>query len=574
MAFQETVRDIDAGRTAQVLKIGMFSVVLIGMTLLYFMVQFKGLANENAMDQAQIARSLVSGEGFTTRYIRPLAIRVLSDLGKPTDRAAFPEFYNAPLMPLVDAIALLPVKSHLQMAATDTLSVGDRAIAALGIVLLFAGIFTWYRVALLLFDRTLALVSAGLLLATDLMWQYALSGLPQLFLILQFGLVTYCIIKAKKSEDEQVDEALVHLPTYLWLAGAALGLGLMSLTHGVTAFLLPGYLAFILIGFHRRIRAFFLTVGLYFLTVLPWMIHNVLICHNPLGLSSYLALAGAGITEETVMRGINTGLALGGGMATKFKGSLIDQEAHLWEYLGMNLAVVAFIPSLLHAFRSPAASLWRWCILLMWFGMALGMAAFGVNGVVSGNQLHILFLPIFSIYGAAFLLVLWNRLNITLPAFRLLFLSLLFLLSSTPMLLTLMAGQQARIQWPPYVPPFIAVLSKWFQPKEILASDMPWAVAWYANRKCLLLPETVRSFTEISDFGRLGSPIVGLYLTPISGQGKFVDLVKGTYKEWGPVIMRTVNLDEFLLKTFTPLPIDGECILYADTDRWARKSVR
>jgi len=35
-----------------------------------------------------------------------------------------------------------------------------------------------------------------------------------------------------------------------------------------------------------------------------------------------------------------------------------------------------------------------------------------------------------------------------------------------------------------------------------------------------------------------------------------------------------VNLEDFLLKKFTPLPIDGECILYADSERWARKSTQ
>jgi hypothetical protein len=101
---------------------------------------------------------------------------------------------------------------------------------------------------------------------------------------------------------------------------------------------------------------------------------------------------------------------------------------------------------------------------------------------------------------------------------------------------------------------------------------MPWAVAWYADRKCVLLPETMHAFNELSDYGTLGSPVVGLYLTPISGNQDFLSLIKGKYKEWGPVIMRTVNLNDFLLKSFTPLPIDGECILYADRDRWATSS--
>ena len=570
MALQETVRDIDSGTTAKVLKIGMITVIIIGVMMLYFLVQFKGLGNEAAMDQAQIARSLISKEGFSTRYIRPLAIRVLGDQGRPMDKGYFPEFYNAPLMPLVEAAVLFPIKDRLQMSATDTISMGDRAIAVLGIVLLFAGVFIWYLVALQLFDKTLALLAAGLLLATDLLWQYALAGLPQLFLIFIFGLVTLCALKASNA-DEQEGGTFRSL---VWLAVAAFGLGLMSLAHGVTAFILPGYIVFLLVGFRARVSAFLISMGVYLLTVSPWLVHNVLICHNPFGLTSYLALAGAGVTESEIMRGVNTGLALGGGMATKFKTGLIDQGAHLWEYLGLNLAVVFFFPSIMHGFRNSTASLWRWMIVLMWLGAAFGMALFGVKGSISGNQLHILFLPVFVIYGSAFILVLWQRLNITLPAFKFLFLSLIFLISGAPMMLTLFAGQQARIQWPPYVPPVIALLGNWFKPQEVLASDMPWAVAWYANRKCLLLPETVKAFNEISDFNTLGSPLVGLYLTPISGHEDFVNLVKGPFKEWGPVIMRTVNLNDFLLKSFTPLPIDGESILYADSDRWARRTAQ
>ena len=461
---------------------------------------------------------------------------------------------------------IYPIKNRLQLEATDTIGIGDRAIALLCMGLLFLGIFVWFHVGMLLFDRMVALLAAGLLLVTDLLWQYALAGLPQLLLILLFGLATLCALKAKRADDS---EELV--PSLIWIAAASLFMGLMSLTHGVTAFLFPGLLAFSLVAFQARIRAFLISVAVYLLVVSPWLVHNFLACGNPFGLTVYVAIAGAGITESEVMRGVNTGLALGGGLANKLRSGLSDQGAHLWEFLGLNIVAVFFLPSILHAFRSSVASLWRWVIVVMWIGAAIGMTLFGVKGAISGNQLHIVFLPIFIIYGTAFLLVLWNRLEISGAAIRVLFLSVVFLIAATPMILTLLAGQPSRIQWPPYVPPFIGVLQNWYGPKEVLSSDMPWAVAWYANRKCLLLPETVKGMEQISDYGTLGSPVVGLYLTPISGNEEFVNLVKGPYKDWGPVIMRTVDLSQFLLKSFTPLPIDGECILYADSDRWARK---
>ena len=569
MSFQETVRDIDAGTTAKFLKIGMIAAVLAGLCTIYLLGHFKGLDSEEAMDQAQIARSLLSKEGFSTRYIRPLAIKVLTEEGKPIPNTSFPEIYNAPLFPLLEAVALLPVKPRLQMAPTDTVSTGDRAIAVLGVVLLFLGVFVWYRVGLFLFDKTLALLASGLLFVTDLLWQYALAGLPQLLLIILFGLFTLFALKARQAEEDDL-----FVSGRLWLAAAALMLGLMSLTHGVTAFLLPGFLAFSLIAFHTRILSFLLSLIIYLLTVSPWLIHNYLACHNPLGISLYLVFAGFDTTTSEVMRGIETAFTFGGGLRDKFQRGLIYQASHLWEFLGLNLAALVFIPSCLHAFRSPLVLLWRWFVLAMWLGLIIGLALFGVKDAVSGNQLHLLFLPIFVLYGTAFLLVLWNRLNIEGAIFRILFLCAVFLVSAAPMILTLIAGESGRIQWPPYVPPFISVLNNWYQPQELISSDMPWAVAWYANRRCLLIPETVHAFDEISDFNTLGSPIVGLYLTPISGSQKFTSLLKGPYKEWAPVIMRTVILNDFLLKSFTALPIDGECVLYADSARWARKSTR
>lgn len=567
MALQESVRDIDAGTTSVVIKIGMLVAVVAGIIVLNFIFHFKGLGTEAAMDQAQIARNLASGEGFTTHYIRPLAIQQLSSSGHAVNSVRFPEIVNAPLHPALEAIFLFPFRGNLDMATSDILSRGDRILAALGIFLLLAGVFAWYLVGRMLFDETLARLAAGLLLVTDLYWQYALSGLPQHLMILLFGLSTLCALKAHRIEQN-------GRSPLIWLALTGIGFGLLSLTHGVAAFLLPGVILFTLLGFHDRLLAPLVTLAAFLVTVLPWLIREYLVCGNPFGISVYTAVAGAGISVEQVMRGTNTGFALGGGMATKFRSGLIDQAGHLWEYLGLNIVAIPALLCLLHPFRNPSSSLWRWVVALMWMGISIGLSFFGVKEAVSGNQLHIIFLPVFVLYGLAFLMVLWNRLNIQLPALRIVFLSFLFLLAATPMLLRFVSGSQGKIQWPPYVPPFIAVLGNWFGPKELLSSDMPWAVAWYANRSCLLLPETVKEFNQISDFGVLGTSIVGLYLTPVSGNQDFLSLVKGPFKDWGQVIMRTVNLNDFLLKSFTPLPVDGECILYADRDRWSTKATK
>jgi hypothetical protein len=69
---------------------------------------------------------------------------------------------------------------------------------------------------------------------------------------------------------------------------------------------------------------------------------------------------------------------------------------------------------------------------------------------------------------------------------------------------TLETGKKAV--WVPYLPPYISILNHWMEPNEIIASDTPWAVAWYDDRRSLWLPDTVERFNEFHDFGTLDGP--------------------------------------------------------------------
>jgi hypothetical protein len=133
-----------------------------------------------------------------------------------------------------------------------------------------------------------------------------------------------------------------------------------------------------------------------------------------------------------------------------------------------------------------------------------------------------------------------------------------------------------RVQWPPYVPPYIAILGGkdgFTDPDEIITSDMPWAVAWYAQRVSLWLPETMDTFMDMHDYNRLNAPIVGLYLTPVSGDTRFYsDIIKGQYREWSKFILRNIDTRGFPFQAVTALPEDNECIFYSDRNRWSAKA--
>jgi hypothetical protein len=358
---------------------------------------------------------------------------------------------------------------------------------------------------------------------------------------------------------------------FLFAAGAVFGL--MVLAHGATFWIFLGWLVFTLFYFHPRGIAGLVALAALLLVTLPWAVRNYAVCGNPLGLAGYELVAPVNTAETVYLRSLNEPPPLSGiHPFNRLKNAVFAQSDKIFPFLGMNIVAVAFFISLLHRFKSPATSAFRLCVVLMWLGAFVGMGLCGVEGVVSSNQFHVLFIPLFVFYGLAFLIVLWNRLEIGIPAMRSVFLGGVVFLCALPMMATLFAGKDMAIQWPPYVPPFIAVLGEWYGKDEAIATDMPWATAWYAQRKSLLLPKTIKDFNRISDFRVLGAPLSGLYLTPITGNRPlFSDIYKGPYTDWVFMITRPPNVQGFSLPVFTPLPIDGECILFADRDRWSRR---
>src|SRR5207248_1412808 len=100
--------------------------------------------------------------------------------------------------------------------------------------------------------------------------------------------------------------------------------------------------------------------------------------------------------------------------------NLVSQTNHIFEYFGWSAVALIFFVSLLHRFKRSETSALRWLILIMWIGAVLGMTAFGLSEdqTFNANQLHLLFIPIMTCYGVAYLLVQWNRLEIRLGLAR------------------------------------------------------------------------------------------------------------------------------------------------------------
>jgi hypothetical protein len=561
--FQTFVHSIEQGKFAPILKGGAGGIALLAITLLYLFIQFSGLDTATAMDQAQISRNLMMGEGFSTKYIRPLALWQLNRAEKEIPAEKFPDISQPPLFPALNVIPLSIVKGNLQMERDVYIYPGDRAIAITSVLLFFAAALVGYFVARRLFDAQLALLATIVVLATDILWKFSLSGLSHSLLLLLLMSTAWLIVKAMDGQEETG-----MATSKRWILAALIGamFGLMTLTNWVACWLFFGYLFFAFFYFKPRILPL-ASIVVFALVLTPWIVRNVAVCGHPFGLAIYP------MGREALMRSMEPDFAeLFYGFKMHVRVGIIDQIGNLLSYLGLNLAAGAFFLALFHPFKRPTTAHFRWCVLAMWVLAVLGMAVYGpIRQPIAEVQLHSIFIPLFVFFGLAFLLVLWNRLGFQHSLMRLVFNVLIVFICGIPMLLALFAGQTRMVNWPPYVPPYIAVLEKLYKPDEAICSDMPWAVAWYANRKSLLLPESPKTMIEISDYEVLGQPIRGLFLTPVTGNLPLMsDIILGDYKPWaGPILRQPQMVKGFPFRAVTGT-MEGQVVLYADHDRWSK----
>jgi len=567
ISAQSMVHSLEQGNLAPYVRGAALIMMVVALSVVYIFIQFRGLKHSEAMDQAQVARSIAAGEGFSTKYIRPLAMWQLERSGKEMPTENFPDFTHQPLHPAINALALLPAKGSWKMSPLDIVYAGDRIVVITSTFFFLLSSLIWYFVARKLFDERLAGLALAAILLTDIFWQFSISGLSQMLLLFLFSLAALLSVYALGDGNPSTRRG------FIYLTSAAVVFGLMALTHGLAFWVFLGWMVFFGWIFRHKLLPLLLALVAFGVVVSPWMWRNYEVSGNPLGLSAYTALWPGQENDRTLMREVAPNFrAAARGIRGKVKDGIVSQASNLFGFLGLNILAAAFFFSLIHRFKSPVAAHFRWLVLIMWLFAAFGMALFGIRDQpISSNQIHVIFIPLFIFFGTAFLLVLWNRLGIEGFLVGKLFAGFLLLLVAIPMLATIFLTTPGRIQWPPYVPPFIAVLGNWYGEDEILCSDMPWAVAWYADRKTLLLPDSPRTLTRINDYRVLGGPIVGLYLTPITGNQPLVSQIyKGTYREWARLITRPPETEGFFLRAFAPLPIEGECIIFADRERWLR----
>jgi hypothetical protein len=567
---QQVVHSIEHGNLAGLIRVLLAIVGVVALALAYLFIEFKGLSAAEGMDQAQIARELAAGHGFSTKFLRPLAIQQIQRETGRIPSSSFPDTYHAPLNPLIDALALKIYPKPLAMKLDNDAPVfaGDRLIASVSVFFFVLSVAVTFVIGSMLFDRRVALTACGLVIVADQFWQFALSGLPQMLMLFLFSCAALCLVVAIKAKARGKRPLLIFF-------SLGICLGLMTLTHPGALWLTAGTALFCGSYFRPRVLLGLIPTIICLGIFSIWIIRDYQVAKTPFGVSPYAFLEKLPGQEGAWMRQGQPDLSAINPLAIRKHAidEVKNQFGSLYLLLGGVVVAPLFFVSLLHGFKRTETADFRWAILLLWLFAFAGSAVLGVDGkTVDANQFHLLFGPLMTLYGVAFVLVLWNRLNLQTRFLRTLFLGGLFVLTGFPALLGFSAGG-IRINFPPYLPSFMQMFTSWTNPEEIICSDMPWAVAWYADRKALLLPAKIRDFDNYYDYQSLGGSIVGLYFTPISRDAPFAsDIIAGEYRDWAALVVGGPQaVQSFPLRV--PLALaQNQCLYLSDRIRWSQEA--
>jgi hypothetical protein len=530
--LQEWIHRVEVGAGARYVRVGM---VLLGfwvLALLYSTFEYRHLTAPEGMDAAQVARNLSRGEGYTTRFIRPLSVALVErhemGRGRLTNDFArlrgqpHPDLANPPLYPLLlaGAMKLLPFDHEVPEGRPVVRHQPDLLLALVNQALFFVLVLVVFRLARAWFDESVAWVSALLLGSSELIWRFTMSGLPTLLVMIEFVLLLGCltILERESREGAKRPGRLLALAA---LAGVLVGVG--CLTRYSFGWLLVPVLVFLLLFCPSR-RAVFPAVALlaFAIVMAPWLARNHSASGTLFGTAGYSVfhdnrdLEGDKVERSLRVVPIET---LQAEAPRKLLINLSEILRNDLPRLGGNWITAFFLVGLMLPFADPGRGRMRtfvvFCLVVLVPVQALGRTPGTETSpdVHSGNLL-VWLAPAVFIFGSALFFTLLDRL--TLPIFRgrELVSALFVLLLAAPLVLALLPPREIGNR--AASPAHVQLLCDWMEPEELMMSDVPWAVAWYGDRQCIWLTWRYQdergqeSFYAVND---LRKSVRALYLT-------------------------------------------------------------
>jgi len=619
---------------------------------------FRNFPTQEAMDSAQVARNISEGNGYTTLFVRPFSMYLLQSKsqGKRVSstnedsqdysriRTTHPDVSNPPVYPVTlavwmkvyhgfnkvfDAIrGVMPgfIRGHLPQlddSPTNPIWMSDGGfswnpadffIGVFNEILFFGIILLTFFWAKRLFDARVAWTSAVLLYCSDYLWQFTMSGLSTMLLLLIFTSLAWCLTLF----DSETREPKMQ-PHRIFILAAMIGLltGLGGMTrYGFLLAIVP-VIAFIMIfGGPRRVMLALVTLLVFVAVTAPWIVRNYKLTGTGFGTSSYAAMESVAYPGHQLQRSLHPSPTLN---ITACLRKLLDNAKPILQTdfptLGGSWVTPLFLAGLLIGFRNPAIRRIRY-FLGMCLGVFVAVQAVGRTQLTddspvfnSENYLVLLF-PLVTVYGVSLFFILLDQMTLPVKELRYAVVTLFGFINCAPFLIAMAACVTLIIpirflpsrpgpESYPYKPGVIQIFSAFMKPDELIMSDMPWAVAWYGHRESIWLTRDVqtsypqtddphwsdyqdpafkeRKLTEAMypDFfyvNDLQKHISAIYLTQLTTDRKFLsEWFMGGEKNWATFVLEILTTrkipEGFPLKATMDkmLPVQ---IFLTDWERW------
>jgi hypothetical protein len=575
--LQQWIHHWEVGAGAQLLKI---AAAVLGFAVLAGL--FDALArqvffSEEAMETAQLARNLARGKGYTTQSIRPLSICLLQRGGAPGQAAQIlrqpvPDLDTPPVYPalLAGLMAVLP----FDFTATQYWSYQpERWITVFNQVLFFVAALLLFRLARRLFDARVAWLSALLFAGSDLFWKFTAAGLSTLWLVVVLLALVWCLTLLQEREAGAPGVSSVVLAAW---AGVLAGIGALS-RYAFGWMILP-VLLFLALAAPRRRGRLCAAAAISFLVVMgPWVARNLVLSQSCFGTAGYALLQQTPpFPDDSLERSfdLQSGLRRVGPLDVVDKFLANAQE--MWRddlpRLGGNWVSAFFLVGLLMPFRNPALGRLRVFLLcaiaLLFIAQAAGRTHLSADAPeLNSENLLALLAPLVFVFGVSLFYTLLDQLNLPTVDARGAVIGGFVLITCAPLWMSLLLAQGSAPD-SPYSPARIQWVARWMGPGDLMASDVPGAVAWYGDRQCGWLP--LDDDQEFFHFNGL-KPLKAVYLTQRTTNERFLSQMTVNPKSWGHFIFECMAHGEvpagFPL-TKAPLGFLPDQMLLSDQARW------
>lgn len=597
MRLQELVHEIDLGRGPRLLR-GLIGVLLLAMlTAWYDQREFRNFSAPEAMETAQLARNLAEGRGFTTHCLRPLSLQLLLD--RPGADAAelarkpVPDLNTPPLYPLLLAGFMKVAPFHFGASGGPLAYQPERLIGMFNQALFFLALLATAGLARKLFDPLVGALTAILLAGSDMLWQFSLSGLPTMLLLLLFVSLVWCLVNLEAASSGPHPSGV---RTAGWAAAAGVVLGLGALTMYAFVWLALPVLGFVGFCVKRQVWLPLTLIVLLLAAALgPWMARNYQLSGTLFGVPGFAPHQETSVyPDNRLERSFKP--AVSGIESREYLGKFFINAGEIVRNdllkLGGSWIAAFFLPGLFVSFRNPTISRLRYftvaCLGVLLVAQALGRTHLTTDTPeFNSENLLVLLTPLVVLFGVALYSVLLDQWALPIPELRYAAHAVFVAIACLPLLFTLLQPRTSPLAYPPYYPPYIRQVAEHFEPDELIMSDMPWAVAWYGNRPCIWVPlrigksdsalasSAAESFYAVH---REFKPVAGLFLTPLTTNAAFTSQILQDRPEnaW-PRFAASVLLanrqevpDKFpLLQVWRRFLSSGHLLL-ADRARWEK----